>query len=183
MPTGLDFERGLKRPRHRHSTMVFTFDASSTADAPHDQARDTRSLLLSGMIVCLVVRPSHPAVVPRRAESAPTLRSSAHAWWSPVFGGGLALSSSVVGVRVGQWWRALGGRSCEVRVSCRKARLVGSCLVGGRVRQVVRAGVGRAYTFAGSPDGNLRPSAPRRTPTRRNELLLNHVEHVGDRKR
>lgn len=35
-------------------------------------------------------------------------------------------------------------------------RLVRSCVVRGRVRQVVRADVGRAYTLAGFPSGNLR---------------------------
>lgn len=103
---------------------------SLPAAAPHDQAHDTRSLLLSGMIR-----------VPRRATVQPDGRAAKsrvrsggasverHAWWSPVLVGALG----PVLVR-----RGSSGRG-----------------------QVVRVGVGRAYTFAGSPGGNLRPSRTR----------------------
>ena len=52
--------------------------------------------------------------------------------------GSLALSSSVVGVWVGRW----EVRACEVRASFGAVRLVGLCLVGGRVGQVVRGVLG-----------------------------------------
>jgi len=144
MPTGLDFERGLKRPRHRHSTMVFTFDASSTADAPHDQAHDTRSLLLSSMIVCLVVcgRRTRRSCLEeqsplRRFGRAPMLGGR------PCSAGGLALSSSVVGVRVGQCGgRWEGGR---VRSGCRAGRPASS----GRDLSEVGFGRSRARVLGG----------------------------------
>ena len=52
-------------------------------------------------------------------------------------------------------WRC-DGRSCVVRSSFGAGRLVRSCVVGGRVWQVVCRGGGRAYTFAGCALRNLR---------------------------
>lgn len=100
------------------------------------------------------MRPSHPRVVPRRAVSAQGRFSRAPCLVVARVRGGRSGPVLVGRGSSGRAeWQALGGRSCEVPASFGEVRLVGSCLVGGRVRQVVRMGVGRAYTFAGSPLG------------------------------
>ena len=99
---------------------------------------------------------SHPAVVTRRAKSAQGRfgRAACFGGRPCSWGSGPVFFSRGRSGRAE--WQASGGRSCEFRASFGRSRLVGEPLT-----------LENAH----------------RRPTCRSRLLLNHVEHVDDRKR
>jgi len=105
MPTGLSFRTMTQASAPQ--TLDDGFHRRRLLDSrrAHDQAHDTRSLLLRGMIVRLVVRPSHAAVVPRGPESGPE-----HFGRAPMLGGRpCSWESGPVFVGRGSLGWALGG--------------------------------------------------------------------------